>query len=46
MLNYTLDDLIKTAFELRASDIFIKAGARPVMRLHGKITPSSKRLTR
>ena len=27
MLNYTLDDLIKTAYELRASDIFIKAGS-------------------
>jgi twitching motility protein PilT len=44
MLNYTLDDLIKTAYELRASDIFIKAGARPVMRLHGKITPFEQAL--
>ncbi len=39
MLNYELNDLLKKAFELRASDVFIKAGARPVMRLHGKITP-------
>ena len=44
MLNYTLDDLIKTAYELRASDIFIKAGAPPVMRLHGKITPFEQAL--
>jgi twitching motility protein PilT len=39
MLSYTLDDLIKTAFELRASDVFIKAGTPPMMRLHGKIAP-------
>lgn len=39
MLEYTLNDLLKHAFELRASDVFIKAGAPPVMRLHGKITP-------
>ncbi len=38
-MNYELNDLLKKAFELRASDVFIKAGARPVMRLHGKITP-------
>ena len=44
MLNYTLDDLIRTAFELRASDIFIKAGAPPVMRLHGKIAPFEQAL--
>ncbi|MFN4032581.1 MAG: type IV pilus twitching motility protein PilT [Fimbriimonadales bacterium] len=44
MLSYTLDDLIKTAYELRASDIFIKSGARPVMRLHGKITPFEQAL--
>lgn len=44
MLNYTLDDLIRTAYELRASDIFIKSGARPVMRLHGKITPFEQAL--
>ena len=44
MLSYTLDDLIKTAYELRASDVFIKAGARPVMRLHGKITPFEQAL--
>ncbi len=44
MLSYTLDDLIKTAYEQRASDIFIKSGARPVMRLHGKITPFEQAL--
>lgn len=44
MLSYTLDDLIKTAHELRASDVFIKSGARPVMRLHGKITPFEQAL--
>jgi len=44
MLSYTLDDLIRTAFELRASDVFIKAGARPTMRLHGKITPFEQAL--
>jgi twitching motility protein PilT len=39
MLSYTLDDLIKSAFELRASDVFVKAGTPPMMRLHGKIAP-------
>ncbi|MCS7273201.1 MAG: PilT/PilU family type 4a pilus ATPase [Fimbriimonadales bacterium] len=39
MLSYTLEDLIKTAFGLRASDVFIKAGSPPMMRLDGKVVP-------
>ncbi len=39
MLNYELNDLLKIAFELRASDVFIKAGSPPMLRLHGKIAP-------
>lgn len=32
-----LDDLIKEAAELRASDIFVRANARPAFRVHGRI---------
>jgi twitching motility protein PilT len=38
-MNYDLETLIREAFALRASDVFIKAGTPPAMRLHGKITP-------
>jgi len=33
-------ELIKLAAERRASDVFIKEGAPPVMRIHGRITPT------
>ena len=38
-MNYDLETLLREAFALRASDVFIKAGTPPMMRLHGKITP-------
>jgi twitching motility protein PilT len=38
-MNYDLETLLREAFALRASDVFIKAGTPPVMRLHGKIAP-------
>lgn len=34
-----LETLLREAFEKRASDVFIKTGTPPTMRLHGKITP-------
>lgn len=34
-----LQDIIRQAFDYRASDVFIKSGGPPTMRLHGKITP-------
>ncbi len=38
-MNYNLETLLREAFALRASDVFIKAGTPPMMRLHGKIAP-------
>ena len=38
-MSYDLETLLREAFALRASDVFIKAGTPPMMRLHGKITP-------
>ncbi len=35
-------DLIRLAAELKASDVFIKEGARPAMRIHGRITSIEK----
>lgn len=34
-----LRDLIRLAAEMKASDIFVKAGSTPAMRIHGRITP-------
>lgn len=34
-----IEDLLRQAFEMRASDLFIKAGSPPTVRLHGKIVP-------
>ncbi len=38
-MNYNLETLLREAFALRASDVFIKAGTPPMIRLHGKIAP-------
>jgi twitching motility protein PilT len=35
---YDIRDLIRQAFDLKASDLFIKAGSPPMLRLHGRIT--------
>ena len=36
---YDIRDLIRQSFELKASDLFIKAGSPPMLRLHGRIQP-------
>lgn len=42
-----LNDLLKTAFEKRASDLHIKVGAPPILRIDGRLVPieTEKRLT-
>ena len=42
-----LNDLLKLTFERRASDLHIKVGVPPILRIDGKLTPleSEKRLT-
>jgi twitching motility protein PilT len=36
---YDIRDLIRQAYELKASDLFIKANSPPMLRLHGRIVP-------
>jgi twitching motility protein PilT len=37
-MSVTIRELAEVAAKVRASDIFLKAGSQPMMRLHGKIT--------
>ncbi|WP_309685014.1 type IV pilus twitching motility protein PilT [Armatimonas sp.] len=36
---YDIRDLIRQAYDLKASDLFIKADSPPMLRLHGRIVP-------
>src|SRR5574337_168342 len=42
-----LNDLLKVTFEKKASDLHVKVGVPPILRIDGKLTPleSEKRLT-
>ncbi|MFC5531229.1 type IV pilus twitching motility protein PilT [Cohnella yongneupensis] len=40
----SVDDLLRHAYEAKASDLHINAGTVPLMRLHGSLSPASERI--